>query len=91
MRLKVGALLLVFSGYAATAPLTAQSTGYEWRKASRTERLALAQDAVRRINATYGARDMVACLNEFYADPVDPNIHRQSLLDIMTACHAMLR
>ena len=91
MRFAAIALAMTFTSFATAAPLTGQSTGYEWRKASRAERLELARDAVRRINATYGARDMVDCLNSFYADPVDRNIHGRPLSEIMTACHAMMR
>lgn len=83
--------LLLFSSQLLAAPLTAKSTGYDWRKASRQEKISLIEDALRRLNANYPASGMMACLNTAFADPVQPYIHGQPLSDSMAFCHIQIK
>ena len=85
------ALVLLLSSQLIAAPLMGKSTGYEWRKASRQERGALVEDALRRLKASYPASEMMACLNEVFSDPIKPHIHGRELAEVMTFCHIQIK
>lgn len=90
-RLPFALIILLFSSSLFAAPLTVKSTGYDWRKATRTERNAIVEIVLKRLDAPYPNAAMIICLNEVFADPVKPAIHERSMALTMSACHVQIK
>lgn len=70
-----------------SASLSTNSTGYHWVRASSVERSNLAKGMVMAVKGRYPASEMKACLDSFYAPPIEPELFRQKISDIGVMCH----
>ena len=84
-------LIFLFSSHLLAASLTIKSNGYDWRKASRTDRNAVVEEPLKRLDAPYPKAAMIVCLNEVFADPIKPSIHERSVALAMSACHVQIK
>lgn len=77
-----------FSASLFAANITNSSTGYDWIRASKTERFEYSKRIVSGMNARYSARTLMDCLDEAYSG-------RETLAykvpEVATLCHAMLK
>ena len=76
---------------AAAAPLTVDSTGYDWRKATTGDRKMIVATAYSRVQGAYPASEMFACIAEAFSGKPNDNILSQKISTIFILCHAQLK
>ncbi|MDO5639730.1 MAG: hypothetical protein Q4G28_07655 [Neisseria sp.] len=72
------------------APITRNSNGYDWNKASRAERADYADRIVNYMSASYPHSALTACINETYRTN-ETYILKETVTSIATLCHMMLK
>lgn len=87
----VTAACVLMSVQAHSASLSTDSNGYQWAKASRSEKTDLVIPIKISIGGKYPVEEMMACLNAFYAPPIQKDIHRVKLADSIVMCHLSIK
>lgn len=86
----IAVLLALASFNLCAASLSNESTGYDWIKASGSERVSYVEGAMRRIGATYPTLEMMMCIQTVFDEPVKPHVHGQKISTVIALCHTQI-
>ena len=73
---------------AVAAPISSNSSGGDWVKASSSERYQYSSNVVRHMHAPYSVSALTNCINEIFSDS---ELRRLTVTDVATMCHVELR